>query len=154
MAVARGAAAWMAFLACGLLGCSDRSADAPVSTDQVFVLSGAELAQVRARADRGDLSAIHQLIDHYYASANGDTDAERWRVRALALGDPMVLAEEAARLETLARMQKNPVEREHSLRQALAFASASQRAEPKPSTLSLVSDIERALKRMPQAARP
>ena len=135
------------WLVLGLVAC-----DRVASPSDAFLIPAEEVHSVTGRAESGDMPAIRRLIAHYDASSYQESMAERWRGEARRLGDPDELYYHAARLETAARAERNPVTREALLHEALQSATRAEASRKDTSTKELVRDIMQALDTKPMSA--
>jgi hypothetical protein len=113
----------------------------PQSPSDAYLIPDDELHAVEEKAHKGDLSAVHQLIDHYDSYSGGEQSAALWKKKALELSDPAQLYNEAAVLATRAKRESGAKKKE-DLSAALVYAKKSLAAKDQASTRELIADIE------------
>ncbi len=122
-------------------GCSDRVE----SPSDPFLIPKERVASVIEDANRGDLSAVKQLIAHFEASSGNDAIAAKWSAKARELGDAQELYYYAAQMFTATRHESNSLKKHEMLVDALNSAKRSYAIRADTSTQELVDEIAQAL---------
>jgi hypothetical protein len=115
------------------------------------LISNDDQEAVFKKAQANDLPAIRRLIDHFERSGGHVAEAEVWRERARALGDPTELRLHASELYMRAKYSSIDLEEKvRILEKAKVSANLSQKGESNDATRKLIATIQLELDELHQ----